>query len=96
MDFKQILMATSLYDWLGKRTYAQSGEDVIAWGELKELKESRTQEIKVPAGPGLADSIGGGCDRVGGAKRTQGIKNSRNQGTCRARPCRLGTSKAWP
>ena len=51
-------MATSLYDWLGKRTYAQSGEDVIAWGELKELKESRTQEIKVPAGPGLADSIG--------------------------------------
>ncbi|HBC44654.1 TPA: hypothetical protein DCZ81_00605, partial [Candidatus Collierbacteria bacterium] len=55
MDFKQILMATSLYDWLGKRTYAQSGEDVIAWGELKELKESRTQEIKVPAGPGLAD-----------------------------------------
>ena len=48
-------MATSLYDWLGKRTYAQSGEDVIAGGELKELKESRTQEIKVPAGPGLAD-----------------------------------------
>ena len=57
-----MLMATPLYDWFGKRTYAQSGEDVIAWGELKELKNSN--------------------------------KKSRN--TCRARPCRLGTSKAWP
>lgn len=31
---KNILYLTPLYDWFGKRTYAQSGEDVIAWTEL--------------------------------------------------------------
>ncbi len=54
MDWKQLLMMTPLYDWFGKRSYAQSGEDIIAWGELqgsiaqgiesssnRELKESR-------------------------------------------------------
>ncbi len=27
-------MATPIYDWFGKRSYAQSGEDIIAWGEI--------------------------------------------------------------
>jgi len=34
-NIKSWAYLTSLYDWFGKRTYAQSGEDVIAWGELR-------------------------------------------------------------
>lgn len=32
-------MATPLYDWLGKRSFSQSGEDLIAWGELGNKKK---------------------------------------------------------
>lgn len=38
MDFRQVFRATPLYDWLGKRSFAQSGEDLIAWGELGRKK----------------------------------------------------------
>ncbi len=34
MDLKQKLLLSPLYDWLGKRSYAQSGEDLIADLEL--------------------------------------------------------------
>ncbi len=30
-------MMTPLYDWVGKRSYAQSGEDIIAWGEISDM-----------------------------------------------------------
>jgi len=43
MDFRSFLMTSFLYDWFGKRSYAQSGEDLIAWGELQ---NSKTQELK--------------------------------------------------
>ncbi|KKT48350.1 MAG: hypothetical protein UW41_C0032G0008 [Candidatus Collierbacteria bacterium GW2011_GWC2_44_18] len=33
---RDLLYLSPLYDWLGKRSYAQSGEDLIAWGELAE------------------------------------------------------------
>ena len=39
-------MATSLYDWFGKRSYAQSGEDIIAWGELKNSKNQKIKKAK--------------------------------------------------
>ncbi|KKT44004.1 MAG: SAM-dependent methyltransferase [Microgenomates group bacterium GW2011_GWC1_44_37] len=34
MDWKEKLTISPLYDWFGKRSYAQSGEDLIACGEL--------------------------------------------------------------
>ena len=33
---RDLLYLSPLYDWLGKRSYAQSGEDLIVWGELAE------------------------------------------------------------
>jgi len=34
MSWRQKIINSPLYDWLGKRSFSQSGEDVIAWGEL--------------------------------------------------------------
>src|SRR5436190_418443 len=39
MDLKQWIMGTPLYDLLGKRSYAQSGEDLIADIELEKKKK---------------------------------------------------------
>lgn len=39
MNLKQAIMATPLYDLLGKRSYAQSGEDIIAFGEIGGVKQ---------------------------------------------------------
>jgi len=39
MDLKQKLMMTPLYDWLGKRSYAQSGEDIVVDIELGKKKK---------------------------------------------------------
>ncbi len=45
MNLKQAAMATPLYDWLGKRSYAQSGEDMIAWTEVNssQMTDGRLQ-----------------------------------------------------
>jgi len=40
---KSRIYLSPLYDLFGKRSYAQSGEDIISW---LEIKNSRTQEIK--------------------------------------------------
>lgn len=39
MDLKQKLLLSPLYDWLGKRSYAQSGEDIVADTELEKKKK---------------------------------------------------------
>ncbi|EKD52779.1 MAG: methyltransferase FkbM family [uncultured bacterium] len=39
MDFRSSLRVSFLYDLFGKRSYAQSGEDLIAWGELGGRKQ---------------------------------------------------------
>lgn len=38
MDLKHKLLMSPLYDWLGKRSYAQSGEDIVADVELGRRK----------------------------------------------------------
>ncbi len=34
MGFKQKLINSPLYDWFGKRSFSQAGEDIVAWSEL--------------------------------------------------------------
>ena len=43
MNWKEELLTSPLYDWFGKRSFAQSGEDLIAWGEIQ---GSKTQKLK--------------------------------------------------
>ena len=38
MSWRQKIINSPLYDWLGKRSFSQSGEDVIAWGELNKRR----------------------------------------------------------
>lgn len=50
MNLKQWLMVTPLYDWLGKRSYAQSGEDIIAWGEMSGIARNTPTGFYVDVG----------------------------------------------
>lgn len=45
MTFRERLLISPLYDWLGKRSFAQSGEDVIADLELGKKKRGRYVDV---------------------------------------------------
>ncbi|KKU32590.1 hypothetical protein A3K29_05660 [Candidatus Collierbacteria bacterium RIFOXYB2_FULL_46_14] len=50
MDWKQKLLVSPLYDLFGKRSYAQSGEDLIAWGEFKNSINQKLKKSKLARG----------------------------------------------
>ena len=40
MNWKQRVLNSPLYDLFGKRSYAQAGEDMIVWSELKRVVDA--------------------------------------------------------
>lgn len=38
MGIRQAVISSPLYDFLGKRSYAQAGEDIVAWSELNKIR----------------------------------------------------------
>jgi len=45
MGIKDRLLLSPLYDWLGKRSYAQSGEDIVADVLLERKKKGFYVEV---------------------------------------------------